>query len=107
MAKAIMTDDELQALEDRNATWREDIKKHTYPLAQVDIAAILGIDAPAYNKLLKGGRWLYPEQYEAIMDIDVSLYLVTCPEVKLRTEKRLRRIVEESEQASEALRKYF
>ena len=102
-----MTPEELEQTAERNRLRIIEMQKHTYPLAQVDVAAIIGVSPTSYNKILKGVYWLYPEQYEAIMDIDVSLYLVTCPDVKRRTEKRLRKIVEESEQASEALDKYF
>ena len=97
------TDDELAT----NIQRIESIKAHIYPLAHIDVAAQIGYSVNHFGKLLMGVQWLDKDLYEAIMDIDVALYLKTCKDVARRTEKKLRHIVDGYPAAKEAVDKYF
>ena len=102
-----MTEDELRRLRERNSLWAQEIRDYVYPIPLKDIAGYVGKEQGNFISMLNGRQWLYPEVYEQIMSIDIGVLIDVDPEIKRRTEKRLRKIVEEAPKAAKALEKYF
>lgn len=102
----------------RSQTWTEEerelnaarilaVKAHTYPLVNNDVADIIGIAHNSYSKLLTSRSWMSIERYEQLMDVDVALSLEAVPDMHRRTKKRLLKVVDEYEDAKQALAIFF
>ena len=99
--------EELDALLARNQERLKEIKNHVYPLSHGDIGDWLGFSRVHICNILNGKNWLYPHMYEALMDIDLKVYFAADGDTARRTEKRLRKVVDDAPNALKVLAEYF